>query len=190
MPEESLLRLLEEGFSGCDDLDLAKRAAYNVPSDRLRALEGFILSPRDIWPLARTFVLRDGRRREALSGYLRLLYCMALVGQADDSGGVYNLDVDVVRFVTSAPPTRSRGWAKTCKILLSCRPSEGFTEWDEFLSANAESLDARDVSIAEDFIRRIHGPKLPGEQGVYDRKRRRAPHEPGIYMYGFRAPLR
>jgi hypothetical protein len=188
MPEEEVLGILEQAFAGCDDADLAAAMALETPSQRLIALRGFLLGPRDVWPLSRKFVLRRARRRTAVSDYVRVLWCTLLVRQADDGGGKYPLDGQVVGFMTEASTTPCRALSYYCKVLTACEPSERYEEWERFLCLHAANVGPRDLSRAEYMIGRIWGPKGPGVKGVYDRPIRAygGVTEPGVHMRGFR----
>jgi len=191
MPKEALLDILEKAFAGCDDADLAKAAAFEVASERLRAVQGFLGSAKDVWALTREFVLEKRYRRKAVWDYLRLLYCTVLMAEADHTRGRYSLDAEVVSFMTAAHIAPSRALSYCCKVLLSCQPSERNQEWEGFLASQAAHLADQDSSLVDGMVRRIHGPQRPEEQGVYDRPIRpgRA-DQPGVHLYGFRGGLR
>ena len=191
MPEHAVLEILERALAGCDDGDFANAMRLERRSDRLRAIEGFLLGPRDVWPLARKFMLREAVRRPGVSDYLRVLYCTLLVCEADGGNGAYTLDKETLGFVTNGDLGPCRALSYDCKVLLTCRPSAVFAQWDRFLSKHATALDPRDAGAAQDFVRRIHGPKRPEEQGVRDRHRGyEGVTAPGVHMYGFWGGLR
>jgi len=191
MSEDQLIELLECGLEGCSDADLAARGAVAPSSGRLDGIYEFLVSPKDVWPLSRRFILRRAERRKAVVDYLRLLYCGLLVLEADDTSGKYSLDPEAVAFITAQPPLRSRGLSTCCSILLSCERSEDVPEWDAFLRQAGQRLDPRDVSFVEYFVRRIHSPKGPQEADPYLRRTWSGLTKvTGVHMYGFRRPSR
>jgi len=188
MPEERVLVILDGAFSRCRDEEL--QAALNlapVQSKRVSVLQRFLLGPSSVWPLTRSFVLRDDARRSpVLTEYLGALYLNLLVIQADSTNGAYELDDTVIGRYVDHPTPPNRWLTMEAWILLTCDASDRSTPWQAFLTQHSMRIDDRDRNMASDLASRIHKPKSADMRRYYAGER---PHadvsKPGVYLLGF-----
>jgi hypothetical protein len=187
MTQEAVLDLVEAGLEARTDEDLGLAMNLKPTSESLRAIRDFLLGPRTLWPLARAACLRDAER-ERVSDYLLVLYSSVLVCQADDTGGNYELEPEAMNRFLSKKPPRCRLLSQNCAVLKECSPSTKSADWEAFLSQCANQLDPEDAKVTQYMVTRIHSPRGPAIQGLYDE-----PHlpadltKPGVHLPGLKA---
>lgn len=193
-PEEKVLEILEDAFSGCTDAELlAFMNGAIEQSGRVSVLVKFSSGPADVWALTRGLLLRKVERRNVVSDYLLTLYTGILTSQADSADGAYQLDEDVISAYCNRAIRTNRFLAMHCWVLARCRPSQYSRCWEQFLAEHGSNLHADDETAAQNLLKRIldpHAPeKTPELRSFYDETRKRPfskISKPGVHLMGFR----
>ncbi len=194
MPEKTVLKIIEDGLNMCDEKELLKAIDLQVSSESLRAISHFLLGPKDVWPLTEKLLLSNTTFKPEVFDFLLIHYMYILRYKAEIGNGVYPLDEKIVRLFTEREVSHHGKLSYISKILLGCKPSKDYPEWQQFLTKHAENLDPKYDSSVETEIKRVHGVTEFGpyklQKVIYDRQERtktfRSITKAGVHMYGFR----
>lgn len=194
MPEKTVLQIIEDGLNMCDEKELLKAMDLQVSSERLRAISHFLLGHKDVWTLTEKLILSNTTFKPEVFDFLIIHYMYILRYKAEIGNGVYPLDEKMVRLFTKREVIHHGKISYISKILLGCKSSKDYPEWQQFLSKHAENLDPKYDSSVETEIKRVHGVTEFGpyklQKVTFDRQERtkafRSITKPGVHMYGFR----
>jgi len=193
MPEEKVLEILEDGFSGCTDEELLGAMSGTIKqSGRVSVLARFCSGPANVWSLTSALVLRNIERRKVVSDYLLTLYAGMLANQADSTDGTYQLDEGIIQAFCNSGISTNRSLAMHCWVLARCRPSMRARCWEQFIDKHGASLHEEDQGMAQNFVARILNPEAPEKtpelKNFFDKDGKRPfanITKPGVHLMGF-----
>lgn len=203
MPESDLIKIANDGLATLDEQDLLNRIDMRsiakdsltivdeqaIASDELRAIDGFFNSRSDRWPMLRKILLNKEKRSIRLSEYLISAYCSALITQAILTSGNYEIDEQVIKFITESHIKKYRLFDMNCLVLLACKPSRPNKEWEQFLKNHAANLNPIDESMGKGTIKYIYEKKPQFYKDGFDKPKECNDDikKPGVYIRGFTA---
>jgi hypothetical protein len=181
--ESEVARLIRDGVALREPPDLARAVGVEPPTAPVRAVRDFLVSRRDLWPLARGLAVQEAGRGTPASLFYVVIYTYVMVAEAKAGGGAFTLSDDVVKAFAAATIETCRGLSMNCKILAACRPSKPSPEWTKFLEGHATFTDPKDELYVEFVIDAIKTAKAapPADPP--------ADLHPGVRLPGFHAPL-
>jgi hypothetical protein len=194
MLEKTVLKIIEDGLNMCDEKELLKAMDLQASSERLSGIVYFLHGAKDVWPLTEKLLLSNTTFKPEVLDFLIIHYMYILRYKAEIGNGIYPLDERIVRLFTEREVSHHGKLSYISKILLGCKPSKDYPEWQQFLTKHADKLDPAYDSSVETEIKRVHGVTEFGpyklQKVIYDRQERtkafRSITQPGVHMYGFR----
>jgi hypothetical protein len=193
MPEKNVLQIIEDGLNMCDEKEILKAMDLQVSSERLYGISNFLLGPKDVWPLTEKLLLSNKVFKPEVLDFLIINYMYILRYKAEIGDGIYPLDDNIVNLFTKKEVIYHGKLSYISKILLGCKTSKDYPEWQQFLTKHAKMLDPMYETSVETEIKRVFGTEKQYTKNTYEREERIKAFmkitQPGVYMKGFHEGL-